>query len=269
MNLNVIGMNTSHDENFVIERPYGSGDNLFILYKTEATVYTGQESIHVYPGSCIVYRHGSPQHYTACGKKYMNHFIHFNSCGDGIFATYNIPADTPFYLRNIEEIEAILRLISREQISTSLYRNANADLLLQLLFQKLAENQCDSPYIPSDLKHYEELTGLRSVMYSTPRKYSSVPELARDVNISLSHFQALYHSYFGVSCYDDLMNAKLANAKNYLVNSSLSVKEISALCGYENDTCFMRCFKKKNGLTPTEYRKQNRIPNVKERLPIL
>ena len=35
----------------------------------------------------------------------------------------------------------------------------------------------------------------------------------------------------------------------------MTVKEISDLCGYGNEICFMKIFKKRTGITPSEYRK--------------
>lgn len=256
MILHAIGMYMNHDRNFSIHRPKGSGDNLFILYKTEAYVYADGVRVHVCPGSCILYSQGADQHYAACTDRYVNHFVHFDSCDDAVFQALKLPVNTPVTLRNTEEIETILRLISREQISVSEQKAGNADLLLRLLCRKIAENQCDVCQVNTDSRHYEELTRLRSEMYGTPGKYHSVSELAKEVNISLSHFQALYRAHFSVSCYEDLLNAKITCGKNYLISSTLSVKEIATLCGYETDTCFMRSFKKMTGLTPSLYRMQ-------------
>ena len=256
MKLHMIGLDLKHDKNFIIDRPEGSGDNLFLIYKTEALVYKGEEKIHVFPNSCIIYRKGTPQHYCACSETYTNHFLHFDSCDDSVFSELSLPVDTPFYLQNIEEVESILRFISREQISTSQLKESNA-ALLKLLFQKLSENRQEFHTMEFDVKHREELINLRSEIYSTPRKYNTVRELAASVNLSLSYFQSLYSTYFGVSCYDDLLTAKIASGKSFLQNSSLSVKEVAFLCGYENDTCFMRCFKKRTGMTPSEYRRKS------------
>ena len=44
-------------------------------------------------------------------------------------------------------------------------------------------------------------------------------------------------------------------ARYYLQHTELTVREIAALCGYENDVVFMRLFKGRVGVTPTEYRK--------------
>ncbi|MBQ8309486.1 MAG: helix-turn-helix transcriptional regulator [Clostridia bacterium] len=44
-----------------------------------------------------------------------------------------------------------------------------------------------------------------------------------------------------------------------LVNSSCSIAEISEACGYSSMGMLCRAFKHKNGVTPTEYRKENKL----------
>ena len=78
--------------------------------------------------------------------------------------------------------------------------------------------------------------------------------MARSASLSPSYFQALYKAQFGVSCYEDVLTARIRAAKYYLRTTQLSVKEISALCGCENPEHFMRQFRTRTGLTPTEYR---------------
>lgn len=254
MELHSMGIGIRHESTFMIDRPIGSGDNLFLIFKTRARVWCDKEWVEVAPGSFIIYKKNWIQKYGAVNMEYVDHYIHFDSRGDGIFDELKVVTNVPGYLENIEEIETLLRLLSREQISESDYKRQNADLLLQILFRKIAENQCEEKVEKNDVRHLEELKNLRSEMYASPGKYGSIRELAQEVNLSLSHFQSLYSEYFKVSCYEDLLNARISNSKEFLEQNDLSIREIAFLCGYENDTCFMRCFKKRTGMTPSEYR---------------
>ena len=254
MILNSMGMNARHEDTFLIDRPRGLGDNLLLIFKSEARVFDKGEWRYLKPGSFIVYRKESQQKYGALGKEYIDHYIHFDAVDETAFDNIGLWTDVAAYLNNIDEIENIIRLLSREQISNYAYHKENEDLFLQLLFRKLSENQCENPKEAGESRHLEELTSLRSEMYSTPGKYGSIAELAQAVNLSISHFQALYSNFFGVSGYDDLLNARMNCAKGFLRNSTLSVREIASLCGYENDTCFMRSFKKIVGKSPSEFR---------------
>ena len=61
-----------------------------------------------------------------------------------------------------------------------------------------------------------------------------------------------------VSCYEDLLAARINAARYYLQQTALSIREIATLCGYENDVVFMRLFKRRMGQTATEFRGQCR-----------
>jgi AraC family transcriptional regulator of arabinose operon len=83
-----------------------------------------------------------------------------------------------------------------------------------------------------------------------------VEQIASRVNLSKSYFQHIYKELFGCSVVSDIINGRLEYAKYLLGNSSLSIAVISKMCGYENDTHFMRQFKRFVGVTPSQYRSQ-------------
>jgi AraC family transcriptional regulator of arabinose operon len=82
--------------------------------------------------------------------------------------------------------------------------------------------------------------------------------MAERLALSPSYFQTLYRAEFGVSCYEDVLRAKTRLAQYYLANTTMTVREISGLCGFENDVHFMRQFRKRTGLTALEYRRISR-----------
>ena len=65
-----------------------------------------------------------------------------------------------------------------------------------------------------------------------------------------------YKQFFGLSCQQDMINARLKFAKYYLQNSDMNIGSLAGFCGYENELHFMRQFKKFTGLTPSEYRRR-------------
>ena len=55
---------------------------------------------------------------------------------------------------------------------------------------------------------------------------------------------------------EDVLRAKTGLAEYYLANTDMQVREIAALCGFENDVHFMRQFRKRTGSTALEYRRR-------------
>ena len=52
------------------------------------------------------------------------------------------------------------------------------------------------------------------------------------------------------------MLSRRGSACRYLASTNLSLKEISAKCGYTNQYYFSNSFKKKLGISPSVYREQ-------------
>lgn len=254
MKLNAIGLDIRHIGDFCIDRPNGSGDNLLIVFKTDALLMLGGKEIAVPPDSAVLYSVGEQQFYKTICKTYVNHFLHFDGFGTDGFCP-EIPFNTLLKLNNIEQVEELLRMISREQISLSLHKGQYIDMLIKMLMFKLTDGISDDLPQPKN-QHAADLNSLRADIYSNAGQFSSVEQLAARLNISPQHFQQLYKKQFGISCYEDLLTAKMKMAQYYLSTTMFSIKEIAALCGYENDVCFMRRFKNRTGFTPSEYREK-------------
>ncbi|WP_458122638.1 helix-turn-helix transcriptional regulator [Paenibacillus sp. Z3-2] len=106
-------------------------------------------------------------------------------------------------------------------------------------------------------RYYMRFTELRNDLYRFPHQNVSVTELAARLNLSKSYFQRIYKQLFGCSVMMDIINGRLERAKYLLDHSEMSVTQIANSCGYENDTHFMRQFKKFVGISPRQYRFRN------------
>lgn len=97
------------------------------------------------------------------------------------------------------------------------------------------------------LKEYfmgtEEVKGLPSVAY-----------FAQQANLSANYFGDLIKHFTGESPIEHIHNHVLSLAKDKLVNTTLSVSEISYGLGFDYPNYFARFFKKKIGVPPKEFR---------------
>ena len=253
MELHAVGMDYRHDTDFLINRPNGSGDELIIIFKTPAFVRLNGIDIEAKADTAVVYSKGTPQIYGACGAEYVNHWVHFDSQGDNaFFKRINLPADTLIDITDISSVENVMSMLSVQAIADEVNKDECSSLLLKLLLAKLggaAETNRQRSV------HYNELCTLRGEIYRAPMEEYTVEKLAEKVSLSPPHFQALYKNEFGVSCYEDVLNARMEKAKYYLRNTALSVKEVSELCGYANDVHFIRQFRQRTGMTAGQFRR--------------
>ncbi len=253
--LHVLGINTYHTGDFCIDRPTGSGDCLMLVFKTGAFLILDGKEYMVQPNQAIIYTGDCPQYYRGCEEKYVDHYIHFDfdSSTDTSKIVFNQLLTSDF----VHEAEMLLTMLSHEQLSDSKNRLQYISSQIEMILMKLSEQPNSGKKKENSAilsAHAVSLNELRATIYSSPTAFSSVEELANQMNLSPSHFQQLYRTYFGVSCYEDLLTSRTKLAQHYLRNTTLQVKEISGLCGYENEKCFLHRFKARTGLTPSQYR---------------
>lgn len=84
----------------------------------------------------------------------------------------------------------------------------------------------------------------------------SPQEVAQQINMGYSWFRKKFKEYTNVSPAHFMLELKLNKAKGLLLNTPLSVKEISYTIGYEDAAYFTALFKKYTGFTPLAYREQ-------------
>lgn len=79
-------------------------------------------------------------------------------------------------------------------------------------------------------------------------------DIAEYVNVSPTHLSALYRKSTGQNISDTITSIRIDAACQMLLQSGLPLKVISEKIGYTNQYYFSSCFKKKLGMTPSEYR---------------
>src|ERR1017187_3148661 len=81
-----------------------------------------------------------------------------------------------------------------------------------------------------------------------------VAELAETAHTSPSHFFVLFKRWAGLSPIDYFIRLRMRQACRLLAATSMSVKEVAAVMGYDDPFYFSRVFKSVNGTPPTDYR---------------
>jgi two-component system response regulator YesN len=85
-------------------------------------------------------------------------------------------------------------------------------------------------------------------------KQISLDDVSREINVSPYYFCKVFKEETGVNFIDYLTNIRIEKAKELMLRSDLSIKEICGKIGYSDPNYFSRIFKKNMGVTPTEYK---------------
>ena len=81
-----------------------------------------------------------------------------------------------------------------------------------------------------------------------------VSTLASAVNVSPSHYSALFKRWTGCPPIDYFIHLRMQQACRLFDNTSWNVKEVAAALGYDDPFYFSRTFKAVNRVAPSEYR---------------
>lgn len=87
-------------------------------------------------------------------------------------------------------------------------------------------------------------------------KNLSIDSIAAHFFMSPQYIPKLFKKAFGVSITQYISNTRIAAAKTLIKTQDMGIKNIAEAIGYEDANYFSRLFKKKTGMTFTEYKKQ-------------
>ena len=83
----------------------------------------------------------------------------------------------------------------------------------------------------------------------------SLDSVSAILNLNSAYFSTLFKRTFGVNFLDYMTELRMEAAKNLLADPLRSTAEVAGMVGYESANYFTRAFKKKVGVTPTDYRR--------------
>lgn len=95
-------------------------------------------------------------------------------------------------------------------------------------------------------------------MHQSWKGHIKVPALARQCNLSISHFCELFKNKTGFPPLDYFLRIKIQRACELLATTQLSIKQISLEIGMSDPLYFSRVFTRIHGVPPSSYRKAMR-----------
>lgn len=254
--------NYSNPDYDQIYRPNGSGDYLFLLFKTPMKVYLDKKLSISKENACILYAPGYEQYYKAV-HRFRNSYLHF-SCKADLKKQYRIPLNTVFYPGNCEEIDACIRLLHKEHIANDLFSDEYEYTLFQQLMITIARGLKSHQIHGSGTEGdnlYSAFRKLRLEMLTNYAKPWDTTELCKKVSLEKSQFYSCYQKFFQSTPHADLLQIRMDKAKNLLTNEALTVQQIAQMCGFSDFSHFSRYFRKQAGCSPLQWRRKMGEPH--------
>lgn len=99
------------------------------------------------------------------------------------------------------------------------------------------------------------ITGLTRYLQTHLAQEISLTLLADEFHLSAQYISQLFKNEIGVNFLTYLTNIRVEHAKKLLLSTSLSVAEVAEQSGYGDYRVFTKVFKKAEGVTPSQYRR--------------
>ncbi len=140
----------------------------------------------------------------------------------------------------VETLRVLGELIHFQQADPVLYELTLARFLLA----------CGREAVYGDKRAYEIAAFIRA----ESRRNVTVADLAERFGYSPDHLSRLMKREFGYDAKTAIVKGRLAYIESRLINSTQSIKEIAAMCGFEDENAFVKFYKYHTGKTPTMFR---------------
>lgn len=99
------------------------------------------------------------------------------------------------------------------------------------------------------------ITGITRYLQEHLAEEVSLSVLAEEFHLNPQYISQLFKSEIGVGFLAYLTNIRMEKAKKLLLSTSLSVADIAEQSGYGDYRVFTKVFKKSEGITPSQYRR--------------
>lgn len=150
----------------------------------------------------------------------------------------------------IDLYEDIIRIAKKEKAG---YQQMISSIVLSILgsvYYKNKNGQYTDTYI------VDKINEARDIIKSNIESTLLQEDIAKKLGLGYSWYRRMFKEYTGVSPAQYQLQQKLMRAKELLTTTDHNISEIAYSLHFENVCQFSTFFKKKEGITPSEFRKR-------------
>ena len=222
-----------------------------LVTEGEATLFGREKNVTFGNGDFIIVFPDIPCHYRA-GDTWALKWVGVGSADLAVFlGRLGITPDSPIVpCSDPTEAEALLDKIRELSASPSPSRTMRMKGLLCELIAMIAETKEKKTALPS--VRSGEILNYISANYTEEIR---VEQIARDYHLDRSYLERTFKRDTGLSIREVITDFRIKKAQSLLRETSVSVADVAKYSGFGDRLYFSKFFKKKFGMSPSEYRK--------------
>ena len=150
--------------------------------------------------------------------------------------------------------------IARNKDASPFHLIGHLYLFLDYLMRSAADEQMESGGKLRDFYIHEALTYIEHNFQND----ITIEDIASVCGLNRTYFGKIFKEALGKTPQEFLGNYRMLKAAELLKLTHLSIGDIGITVGYANQMHFSRAFKNCYGVSPREWRNQNRLPGILE-----
>ena len=208
----------------------------------EMTYYIDDERVELARGDAIIIAPG-------CRR------MRYRSAGSVCYASFTVVIPTNWMPENRgvihgcvdSSITFLLQLFENEWAISPSKNRLKCNALFTYIYYKIndAVQENENKHIRAAKKY------IAKNLFST----LSLSLIAAEISITPQHLSALFKKHLNKTVIDYINEERLSAAKSKILSSKASLCEIAESCGFSSYNYFTSLFKKLEGMSPSEYRK--------------
>lgn len=212
-------------------------------------------------GDVYILRKGTTHTYCSDAQKpWVKIFFNIRgSLAEKILEEYQLGKNGKVVLHGVgleADFREMLMKLSDDTVSQADRFDCAALDFLKIVIKLSYANELQGDLYGEPLTVEDEMNRLVEYIAMNPERIVGNQELADLIFRSKDYLIKRFYTSFGITPYEYQLQQKFFSASNMLKHTKMSVKEIASAIGYNDQHYFSFMFKKRCGMTPTQYRKQ-------------
>ena len=239
-----------------------SSRGVIYVEQGEISAYAGRDRYILESGEMLFL--APMKEYCIESNKEKTNIITFSFAASGEFPAWDkkvflLNYQQKHYLNEIIALNRKLQQMSddleEKTIDGQILKNTMELLVLSMITSRRAKEKEISETRHSFVERKNIANDIIQYLNSKVGEPVKLQDIAEQFSYSLSSIKRIFKKETGQSIIDYQNNIRIAEAKRLLKDSNASIQEISNSLGFVNAGYFARSFKKREGISPTAYRK--------------